>query len=163
MDRLGRSLRDLLGVLDSLHAAGCGLYLFKPDVDTTTPAGRALFSTMGVFAEFERAMIRDRILAGQARARAAGKHLGRPRTPGRWSGRSKPGWLAATVSGQSGGLWGLAMRRSTGSRRAAPPAELAPNAAVHETHAQFARRAGRRDPYLAPPTSGRPPARPGPR
>ena len=82
VDRLGRSLVDLLGTLQELHAAGADLYLHQQAVDTTTPAGRALFSMLGVFAEFERAVIRERITAGQARARAQGKHLGRPRIEG---------------------------------------------------------------------------------
>ncbi len=82
VDRLGRSLVDLLETLQELHAAGADLYLHQQAVDTTTPAGRALFSMLGVFAEFERAVIRERITAGQARARAQGKHLGRPRIEG---------------------------------------------------------------------------------
>ena len=82
VDRLGRSLPDLLGTLSELHALGCDLYLHQQAVDTTTPGGRALFQMMGVFAEFERAMIRERIHAGLARARAEGKRLGRPPVEG---------------------------------------------------------------------------------
>ena len=78
VDRLGRSLQDLIGTLAELQALGVDLYLHQQAVDTTTPAGRALFQMMGVFAEFERAMIRERIHAGLARARAQGKRLGRP-------------------------------------------------------------------------------------
>ncbi len=54
------------------------LYLHQQALDTTTPAGRAMFQMLGVFAEFERAMIQERINAGLARARAQGKRLGRP-------------------------------------------------------------------------------------
>ncbi len=79
VDRLGRSLRDLLGFLTEIHALGVGLYLHQQAVDTTTPAGRALFQMMGVFAEFERAMIRERVMAGLARARAKRVRLGRPK------------------------------------------------------------------------------------
>lgn len=79
VSRLGRSLTDLLGFLGELHAKGLGLYLHQQGLDTTTPAGRAMFQMMGVFAEFERAMIRERVNAGLARARAQGKTLGRPR------------------------------------------------------------------------------------
>jgi len=79
VDRLGRSLQDLLGFLGELQSVGCGLYLHQQAVDTTTPSGRALFSMMGVFAEFERAMIKERVLAGLATARAKGRTLGRPR------------------------------------------------------------------------------------
>lgn len=78
VDRLGRSLLDLLGFLDDIHAKGIGLYLHQQGVDTTTPGGKALFQMVGVFAEFERAMIQERVKAGLARAREQGKVLGRP-------------------------------------------------------------------------------------
>jgi DNA invertase Pin-like site-specific DNA recombinase len=77
VDRLGRSLTDLLDVLGELHAAGVGLYLHQQGLDTTTPSGRAMFQMMGVFAEFERAIIRERVMAGLARAREEGTKLGR--------------------------------------------------------------------------------------
>jgi DNA invertase Pin-like site-specific DNA recombinase len=64
--------------LGNLQAAGVDLYLDRQGIDTTTPGGKALFQMMGVFAEFERAMIRERINAGLARARKEGKRLGRP-------------------------------------------------------------------------------------
>jgi DNA invertase Pin-like site-specific DNA recombinase len=79
VDRLGRSLQDLLAFLGELHAFGVDLYLHQQGVDTTTPAGKAMFQMMGVFAEFERAIIQERVKAGLARARAQGKVLGRPR------------------------------------------------------------------------------------
>ncbi len=79
VDRLGRSLQDLVGLLAELHSIGIDLLLHQQGIDTTTPAGKAMFQMMGVFAEFERAMIRDRVNAGLARARAQGKQLGRPR------------------------------------------------------------------------------------
>ena len=79
VDRLGRSLPDLLSMLGELEAVGCDLYLDQQAVEPTTPAGRALFQMMGVFAEFERAMIRERVMAGLATAKDAGKVLGRPR------------------------------------------------------------------------------------
>jgi len=79
VDRLGRSLRDLLGFLGELNAKGVDLYLHQQGLDTSTPAGMALFQMMGVFAEFERAMIRERVRAGLERARAQGKKLGRRR------------------------------------------------------------------------------------
>jgi DNA invertase Pin-like site-specific DNA recombinase len=80
VDRLGRSLQDLVAFLSETHGAGVNLYLHQRAVDTTTPGGRALFQMMGVFAEFERAMIRDRVKAGLANARAKGVTLGAPRT-----------------------------------------------------------------------------------
>jgi DNA invertase Pin-like site-specific DNA recombinase len=79
VDRLGRSLQHLVAFLGELHASGCDLYLHRQGLDTSTPAGRALFGMMGVFAEFERAMIVERTVAGLARARANGKRLGRPK------------------------------------------------------------------------------------
>jgi len=81
VDRLGRSLQQLVGLLSELQAKGVDLYLHQQGIDTTTPAGKAMFQMCGVFAEFERAMIQERIKAGLHRARAQGKTLGRPRTP----------------------------------------------------------------------------------
>ena len=78
VDRLGRSLQDLVAFLADLKAAGCDLYLHVQAVDTTTPAGKALFQMLGVFAEFERAMIQERIHAGIAKARASGTKSGKP-------------------------------------------------------------------------------------
>jgi DNA invertase Pin-like site-specific DNA recombinase len=57
VDRLGRSLQDLIGFLSELHALRIDLFLHQRGLDTTTPAGKALFQMMGVFAEFERSMI----------------------------------------------------------------------------------------------------------
>jgi DNA invertase Pin-like site-specific DNA recombinase len=79
VDRLGRSLQDLIGILGEVHAKGVGLYLHQQGLDTTTPAGEAMFQMLGVFAQFERAMIRERVNAGLATARAQGKTLGRPK------------------------------------------------------------------------------------
>lgn len=78
VDRLGRSLNDLLRFLEELRGLGVGLYLHKQALDTTTPAGKAMFQMLGVFAEFERAMIQERVRAGLARAKSQGKRLGRP-------------------------------------------------------------------------------------
>lgn len=84
VDRLGRSLQGLVEFLSELHAAGVDLFLHQQGLDTTTPAGKAMFGMMGVFAEFERAMIQERVRAGLARAKAqgtrSGKAIGRPRT-----------------------------------------------------------------------------------
>jgi DNA invertase Pin-like site-specific DNA recombinase len=78
VDRLGRSLQDLVTTLSELEAKGIDLYLHQQGIDTTTPSGKAMFQMLGVFAEFERAMIRERVNAGLSRAKAAGKILGRP-------------------------------------------------------------------------------------
>lgn len=79
VDRLGRSLQDLVGFLAELHSVGVDLFLHQQGVDTTTPAGKAMFQMLGVFAEFERSLIRTRVVAGLDRARAQGKQLGRPK------------------------------------------------------------------------------------
>ena len=79
MDRLGRSLADLIDTLRVLEAAKVDLYLDQQAIDTTTPAGRMFFHITGAFAEFERDMIRSRVNAGLARARARGMKLGRPK------------------------------------------------------------------------------------
>jgi DNA invertase Pin-like site-specific DNA recombinase len=78
--RLGRSLSDPIGLLGELRSRDIDLYLHQQALDTSTPAGRMLFGMLGVFSEFERAMIRDRVMAGLDRARSSGKRLGRPRT-----------------------------------------------------------------------------------
>ena len=79
VDRLGRSLKDLLSFLEELNSAGVHLFLHQQALDTSTPSGRALFQMLGVFSEFERAMIQERVRAGLARAKAQGKTLGRPK------------------------------------------------------------------------------------
>ena len=78
VDRLGRSLRHLVDFLGDIHEKGIDLYLHQQGLDTSTPSGKALFQMLGVFAEFERAMIQERVKAGLARAKAQGKRLGRP-------------------------------------------------------------------------------------
>src|SRR5437879_6044672 len=80
VDRLGRSLTDLLAILQALHDKGVDLFLHQQGLDTSTTAGRAMFQMLGVFAEFERGIIRERVNAGLARARERGTALGRPRT-----------------------------------------------------------------------------------
>jgi DNA invertase Pin-like site-specific DNA recombinase len=79
VDRLGRSLQHLLGFRGELRAKNVDLYLHQQGLDTSTPAGKALFQMLGVFAEFERAIIIERVHAGLRRARAQGVKLGRPR------------------------------------------------------------------------------------
>jgi DNA invertase Pin-like site-specific DNA recombinase len=78
VDRLGRSLQHLVSFLGEIQAKGVDLYLHQQGIDTTTPAGKALFQMCGVFAEFERSMIQERVKSGLARAVAQGKTLGRP-------------------------------------------------------------------------------------
>jgi DNA invertase Pin-like site-specific DNA recombinase len=83
IDRLGRSLQDLVGFMNELRDLKVDLFLHKQGMDTTTPGGRMLFQMCGVFAEFERAMISERVRAGLERVRANGpakgkKAIGRP-------------------------------------------------------------------------------------
>ena len=80
LDRLGRSLMDLLDTLSELEAVGVALVLHQQAIDTTTPAGRMFFHVTGAFAEFERGMIRSRVIAGLERAKTRGVKLGRPKT-----------------------------------------------------------------------------------
>jgi DNA invertase Pin-like site-specific DNA recombinase len=68
--------------LSEIHSLHIDLYLHQQGLDTRSPSGKAMFGMMGVFAEFERAMIQERVRAGLARARSEGKHLGRPRING---------------------------------------------------------------------------------
>jgi DNA invertase Pin-like site-specific DNA recombinase len=79
VDRLGRSLQDLVAFLSEIHALGIDLFLLRQGLDSRTPSGKAMFQMLGVFSEFERAMIQERVRAGLARARSEGKTLGRPR------------------------------------------------------------------------------------
>ena len=87
VDRLGRSLQHLVGFLDDIHAKGVDLYLHQQNIDTSTPSGKAMFQMAGVFAEFERSMIQERVKAGLERARAQGKVLGRPKVSSRVEAR----------------------------------------------------------------------------
>lgn len=100
VDRLGRSLQDLVAFLGEVHGAGVDLYLDRQGVDTSTPAGKALFQMLGVFAEFERAIIQERIHAGIARARAvgtkSGRQIGRPKV----SSQTEAAIHAALASGK---------------------------------------------------------------
>jgi DNA invertase Pin-like site-specific DNA recombinase len=79
VDRLGRSLQDLIGFLSELHSTDRDLYLHQQAIDTSTPSGKAMFGMLSVFAEFERGMIRERVNAGLARAKERGIKLGRRR------------------------------------------------------------------------------------
>ena len=78
VDRLGRSLQHLVSFMAEIESLGIGLYLHQQALDTTTPSGRALFQMCGVFAEFEQAMISERVKAGLHRAKSNGVRLGRP-------------------------------------------------------------------------------------
>ncbi len=77
LDRLSRSLKDLLDIMAKIDGAGAGFRSLTEAIDTTTPAGRMMMQMVGVFAEFEREMIRERTKAGLERACKKGRHPGR--------------------------------------------------------------------------------------
>ena len=77
VSRLGRSLKHLVSFLDDIHSANCDLYIHQNGLDTQTSSGRMMFQMIGIFSEFERSMIRERVIAGQQRAKSEGKHIGR--------------------------------------------------------------------------------------
>jgi DNA invertase Pin-like site-specific DNA recombinase len=79
LDRLARSVRHLVALSQELAALGVDLIALDQQIDTTTPAGRLLFHVLASISEFERDLIRDRVLAGLKRAKAQGVRLGRPR------------------------------------------------------------------------------------
>jgi DNA invertase Pin-like site-specific DNA recombinase len=106
VDRLGRSLTDLLGILQHLHDKGVDLFLHQQGLDTSTTAGKAMFQMLGVFAEFERGIICERVNAGLARARAKGTTLGRRRV--------KPAVEARILALRDGGMGMLKIGRTIG-------------------------------------------------
>jgi DNA invertase Pin-like site-specific DNA recombinase len=112
LDRLGRSLKHLITVLDEFQALGVAFVSLNEGVDGTTPAGKLQMHILGAIAEFERDRIRERVLAGLQRARAQGKKLGRPR------GRTTPSVAAAGLTVRQAAVqWGVS--KSTAARRMA--------------------------------------------
>jgi DNA invertase Pin-like site-specific DNA recombinase len=99
VDRLGRSLQHLVDFLNELHAVGVDLYLHQQAIDTTTPAGKAMFGMSAVFAEFERSMIQERVRAGLVRAKLHGTKSGRPFGRPKVSGKVENTVLAARADG----------------------------------------------------------------
>lgn len=79
IDRFGRSLKHLVNSLAELAALGVAFISLRDNLDLSTPSGRLMFQIIGAMAEFERALIQERVRAGLRNARAKGKHLGRPR------------------------------------------------------------------------------------
>lgn len=78
LDRLGRNLKHLITLLDEFQALGIAFISLKEGLDWTTPAGRLQAQLLGMISEFERARIAERVRVGMARAKAGGKHVGRP-------------------------------------------------------------------------------------
>ena len=77
VSRLGRSLKHLVSFLEDIQSARCDLYIHNSGIDTSTSSGKMMFGMLSVFSEFERSLIRERVIAGQQRAKAEGKHIGR--------------------------------------------------------------------------------------
>ena len=78
IDRLGRSLQHLVSFLNDVNSKDIGLYIHQQGIDTSTPTGKMMFQMCGVFAEFERNIIRERVKSGLDRAKKSGQKLGRP-------------------------------------------------------------------------------------
>jgi len=81
VDRLGRSLKDLVSTMEEINAAGADLYIRTQALDTSAPSGRAMFGMISIFAELERELIRERVISGLEQARRDGKRLGRKPIP----------------------------------------------------------------------------------
>ena len=79
LDRFGRSLKHLVNALEQLDSLGVSFISLHDNLDFSTPSGRLMFQIIGAMAEFERALIQERVRAGLRNARAKGKRLGRPR------------------------------------------------------------------------------------
>ena len=77
VSRLGRSLKHLVSFLEDVQSAKCDLYIHQSGIDTSTASGKMMFGMLSVFSEFERSLIRERVIAGQQRAKLEGKHIGR--------------------------------------------------------------------------------------
>jgi Resolvase, N terminal domain len=111
VDRLGRSLTDLLTFLTDLHAKGVDLFLHQQGLDTSTPSGGAMFQMLGVFAEFERAMIRERVMtpcSGSRGRQATRSPDGRAQPRGQGEGRAEAALTGHWHSADSAGSrsWG---------------------------------------------------------
>lgn len=81
LDRLARSIKDLHNIVDELSERGISVVFIKEQIDFSTATGRLMFNLLGTIAEFERELINERVEEGKAKARAAGKHMGRPSRP----------------------------------------------------------------------------------
>ena len=110
IDRLGRSTRDLLDNIESLEECGVDVFIQEQDIDTTTPAGKLVFTICGAIATFERTLIQARVKAGLERARKAGKRLGRPTV-----GIDKEAALRAALTRGDKGILKIAAEHKVGS------------------------------------------------
>ena len=78
LDRLSRSLKDLINTLDEVGSLGIDFVSYDNNLDTSTPTGKLVFQIVGAVAEFEKDIIKERVIAGLANVRRKGKRLGRP-------------------------------------------------------------------------------------
>ena len=79
VSRLGRSLQHLVEFLNEVNSVGCDLYIHQSGLDTSTPSGKMMFQMIGVFSEFEREMISERVKLGLDKVKSQGVKLGRPK------------------------------------------------------------------------------------
>ena len=112
VDRLGRSLQHLVEFLSEIHASGVDLYLHQQGINTGTPAGKALFQMCGVFAEFERSMIKERVIAGIARSKVTGTKSGKPH--GRPANVANPAPLIRQLRAEGKGIIKIAKELGIG-------------------------------------------------
>jgi len=89
LDRLSRSTKDLLNTVEELDALGVDFISYENQIDTTTPSGKLFFTIVAAFAQFEREIIRERVIAGLENAKRNGKVLGRPRLHDSVIGKAK--------------------------------------------------------------------------
>ena len=122
LDRFARSSLDALQWLQQLDTAGVGLKILTQDIDTTSAAGRLVFTILAAVAEMERELIRERVKAGMARARAKGKHLGRPRRAARVT--EHPMWDVVVAGLEAGHLNRAEAARKLRVRRSTLDQEL---------------------------------------
>lgn len=78
IDRLGRSVQNLIEILNELESSKVDLYFLQQAIDTSTPMGKMIYSILGALGSYERELIKERVIAGQQRAKSEGKHIGRP-------------------------------------------------------------------------------------
>lgn len=130
LDRFGRSLKHLVVTLADLEALGITFISLRDNLDLTTPSGRLMFQIIGAMAEFERALIQERVRAGLRNARAKGKRLGRPRAhvdASRVAALRASGASWRTISREMGVGVATLLRAAAagGQRRSESPVELA--------------------------------------
>ena len=112
VDRLGRSLKDLVNFLGDIDAVGVGLYLHKQGLNTETPTGRLMFQMIGMFAEFEKAMIKERVISGIARSKVSGTKSGKPH--GRPANLENPDPLVRKLRAEGKGIIKIAKELGIG-------------------------------------------------